>query len=117
MAKTVNVGIEIKNIEKLELLGGITQAAIEWADAYELEHSRDERALQSTVIARTTAARKLQEIRRLVKELRSETSHQNPAAAMDATDATASAAYGPGVPDDAGASDTPEVHIQSGLPG
>lgn len=55
--------------DRLNLLGTITQAAVEWAEAYELEHSRDERALESTVIARTIAARKLQEIRRLVKEL------------------------------------------------
>lgn len=55
----------------LTLLGQITEAAIRWADAYEEEASRDERALQSTVIPRTTAAVELQTIRKLVKELHS----------------------------------------------
>jgi hypothetical protein len=47
--------------------GQILDAAIEMADALEMEASRDERRLESTVSARTTAASKVQEIRRLVR--------------------------------------------------
>lgn len=51
------------------LHGQILDAAIDFADALELEASRDERQLQSTVTGRAAAARKKQELRRLVRAL------------------------------------------------
>jgi hypothetical protein len=59
----------------LTKLGEITEAAIDWAVAFEEENSTEQWNLQnptkakSSVTARTTAASKLQDIRRLVKEL------------------------------------------------
>jgi len=59
----------------LTKLGEITEAAIDWAVAADEEDVTEQWNLQnptkarSSVTARTTAASKLQEIRRLVKEL------------------------------------------------